>query len=274
MESLPEGHTCIYALVEPGTDAIRYVGKTRKPGTRLNQHRTLTQYVSPEKQAWIRELRAQKKRPQMRVLEIVPDEESTIRERFWIQQIWNEGHALLNQIDSPRPPSPCVSQLTGLPALNILDAARFLGVSRSQICEAILRGDLKPEQTIPNTVLSVAEVESYRERERERAAIAAAEPDAEIDNDAILTIQQVADKLGVSRAAVFQALSAGKLPSVTVLGRRGIRPQDVALYSPRSYRDRIGAKPKGRQPRKVSAEPPDPPKKRGRPKKVKEATAG
>lgn len=62
----------------------------------------------------------------------------------------------------------------------------------------------------------------------------------------LLTVQQAADRLQIKPAAVYQAMNDGRLPFVEVLGKRGLRPADLDAYKPRAYRERPGAKPKGR----------------------------
>lgn len=61
----------------------------------------------------------------------------------------------------------------------------------------------------------------------------------------LLTAKEAAERLGVKPAAIYLAMKQGRLPYVTVLGKQGIRPADLANYQPRAYRDRPGAKPKG-----------------------------
>ncbi len=62
----------------------------------------------------------------------------------------------------------------------------------------------------------------------------------------LLTIPQAAALLGISSSAVYRAIREGKLPAVTILGKQGLRKQDIDAYQPRAYRDRPGAKPVGR----------------------------
>jgi excisionase family DNA binding protein len=64
----------------------------------------------------------------------------------------------------------------------------------------------------------------------------------------LLTVEEAAVLKGISRSAVYTAVSEGRLPFRRVLGRIGLRQSDVVRWTPRSYRDRPGAKsgrPKG-----------------------------
>lgn len=50
-----------------------------------------------------------------------------------------------------------------------------------------------------------------------------------------ITPKQAAERKGVSLAAIYRAIERGALPSTEVLGRKGLRPADVASYQPGSY---------------------------------------
>lgn len=52
----------------------------------------------------------------------------------------------------------------------------------------------------------------------------------------MLTVNEAKDKLGISRAAVYYAMSAGKLKYVEKYGKRLLDERSVAGYSPRTYR--------------------------------------
>ena len=71
-----------------------------------------------------------------------------------------------------------------------------------------------------------------------------------------LTIQQAAERLGVHRSAIYQAIEAGHLKPVRVLGRTALKRADVDAYEPRAYRDRPGGKSKGGRPKRVQLELP------------------
>lgn len=57
----------------------------------------------------------------------------------------------------------------------------------------------------------------------------------------LLTIKEASQRLGVTLTTTYQAIGEGRLPCVTVLGRKAVRLQDVE-----DYRNRVGEKPRGR----------------------------
>ena len=102
-----EPPTYIYALLDPGTESIRYIGKSDDPETRLFQHvyeckcvDRLPLYDSA-KQEWIRELLRAGAQPEMRILEMVPRRQHHAAERRWIRWAIERGHDLTNTRDCP-----------------------------------------------------------------------------------------------------------------------------------------------------------------------------
>lgn len=92
----------IYALCEPGTGEIRYVGRSANPPQRLAHHRgkDAARYVHD----WIRELEASGATPIIRVLCIVrPGEDAAPHEKRFITALC--GERLLNVRGTPRPPA-------------------------------------------------------------------------------------------------------------------------------------------------------------------------
>lgn len=92
----------IYALLDPGTDAIRYIGQSVSAGERFGQHLydalNYNQWWIPpsSKQRWIRELHAAGKKPGLRVLEEVPKSKANAAELRWIRWALKRGHDLTN----------------------------------------------------------------------------------------------------------------------------------------------------------------------------------
>jgi hypothetical protein len=77
----------IYALADPRTGLVRYVGLTRvPPGVRYRRHvlrRAKSDHRVTKKELWIRELAAEGRMPLLRVLEYVPGPALADRERWW-----------------------------------------------------------------------------------------------------------------------------------------------------------------------------------------------
>jgi hypothetical protein len=84
----------IYALKDPETGEIRYIGKTNNPKKRMSSH------LSPEKSKslpsirWVLKLRKQNKKPIMEIIEETDDWESC--EIKWISYYRSIGCDLLN----------------------------------------------------------------------------------------------------------------------------------------------------------------------------------
>ena len=76
-----------------------------------------------------------------------------------------------------------------------------------------------------------------------------------MNTDDLLTITEAANVLGISRAALYDAIQTGRLTAATVLGKQVLRRADVAAYEPRSYRDRPGGKSKGGRRKQANAAP-------------------
>jgi GIY-YIG catalytic domain len=86
----------VYALLDPRTNAVRYIGQTSQPQNRQRQHRSRNRGNRP-KEAWMLELRALGLEPQMRILEEVAETEFVMeREHRWLLQYIHDGADLLN----------------------------------------------------------------------------------------------------------------------------------------------------------------------------------
>ena len=106
----------IYALTYPGTDRVRYVGKTvRSPRKRHNEHIMAAMKDHPRLPVhrWIKSLYRRGMWSCMWHLERVAESDDwASRERHWIKKFRDDGHELLNLTDGgeglagmPRPQS-------------------------------------------------------------------------------------------------------------------------------------------------------------------------
>lgn len=94
-DSAHSSATLIYALSDPVTGEIRYVGKTTRPKGRFLAH--LNGHSAPQVRDWILSLRAGGQTPTVTILEHVTDgTKVTDRERWWIAETRRNGASLLN----------------------------------------------------------------------------------------------------------------------------------------------------------------------------------
>lgn len=89
----------IYALCDPDTDDIRYIGQTyRSLEIRLKEHiyDCIRRPRSTHKVNWINKLISQNKLPKIKLIECVSIELATDAERHWISSLLKEGYDLVN----------------------------------------------------------------------------------------------------------------------------------------------------------------------------------
>lgn len=86
----------IYTLEHPITKEIRYVGKTKNPKMRFQNHMNKGHNKTSHKTNWIESLKKEGLRPIMRVLDEVPNEEWKYWEKFWIAVCTEWGFKLTN----------------------------------------------------------------------------------------------------------------------------------------------------------------------------------
>lgn len=99
----------IYALCEPGTEAVRYIGASTQPQTRFTLHVSgcLSSKSNAPKEIWLRSLRAQNLRPTLKVLEKIPLYDNwAIHEHKWIAYYRSQGANLTNVLPKPGPKRP------------------------------------------------------------------------------------------------------------------------------------------------------------------------
>lgn len=96
-EYMPEGTYALYTLSDPDTGAVRYVGITQRPRSRLLHH-LKHPVLHGEKQRWLEQLASRDRIPLMTIVETFygTSEEALQHERKWIRRLTGEGAALLN----------------------------------------------------------------------------------------------------------------------------------------------------------------------------------
>ena len=86
----------VYALIDPRTHQLRYIGKALDTEQRERNHFNQSKYGNAPKSEWVRELRAAGLRPEMLVIEECAPADSADREKYWIARARVRGAPLLN----------------------------------------------------------------------------------------------------------------------------------------------------------------------------------
>ena len=74
----------IYTLIDPVTDAVMYVGKSKNPKSRYNQHiKKLDKSLTPKKQ-WLLSLFEKGLKPKLEIVETVKDGTGREREQHYV----------------------------------------------------------------------------------------------------------------------------------------------------------------------------------------------
>jgi predicted GIY-YIG superfamily endonuclease len=91
----------IYKLIDPRTNQVKYVGRTKNPTTRLSSH------INGGHLGWVRELKGLGFTPIMECIEWVEEDDASDREMFWINSLRTGGCNLVNY--QPLPDTPTAS---------------------------------------------------------------------------------------------------------------------------------------------------------------------
>ena len=88
----------IYKLLDPRTQEVKYVGRTKSPATRLSSH------INGGHLGWVRDLKSEGVKPIMECIEWVDEDDAADRETFWIQSLKTSGCDLVNRQLLPEVP--------------------------------------------------------------------------------------------------------------------------------------------------------------------------
>lgn len=91
--------TNIYVLKDPRNNQIRYVGKANDPEYRYKNHINKCRDKNTHKRNWINELRKEKLKPILEIIDTVPVEKWKEYEKFYIKKYMEEGYDLVNYTD-------------------------------------------------------------------------------------------------------------------------------------------------------------------------------
>ena len=87
----------VYALVDPRTDVVFYIGITNSINERLKQHINYKD-SNTEKRAWIQRLKEKNLVPSMKVLDMVKNRMAAVEcEEYWIYYYLGQGVQLTNR---------------------------------------------------------------------------------------------------------------------------------------------------------------------------------
>lgn len=89
--------TFIYALVDPNTQQIRYIGKSDNPRRRMQDH--MDDKRKTHRASWLKSLRDKGQKPILMIIEEVPFDIWQERERYWIAFYREQGLDLTNMAD-------------------------------------------------------------------------------------------------------------------------------------------------------------------------------
>lgn len=88
--------TNIYALIDPETNQVRYVGKANNISQRYKAHLNRARKHQIHKKNWIQQLKNKKLKPIMVVIDVVLLDEWIFWEKYWISQMKTWGFNLIN----------------------------------------------------------------------------------------------------------------------------------------------------------------------------------
>lgn len=91
--------TYIYALIDPRTKKIRYIGKANDPTQRLSGHINYCKNHTSHTSNWIRQLTDANLRPDIAIIECVKKNKWQERECYWIKYFRKMGCSLTNSTD-------------------------------------------------------------------------------------------------------------------------------------------------------------------------------
>lgn len=139
----------IYALVDPVSRVIRYIGKASDPEQRYAAH--LLCKTRARSRNWIKGLLTTGLKPKMILLEEIPDEEANDAERFWIAFVKSSGAELLNLTnggDGGRMPVEVIERMKTTKRAKLTPEYR-------EMLSAAHRGKKQPPETIAKRSASI-----------------------------------------------------------------------------------------------------------------------
>lgn len=206
-DSEPAGRLCyIYALIDPRTGEVRYIGKSHRPCERLANH--LNDRSICHRTNWLRSLVAAGLKPTLKILaEAYPSSSWQAAERAWIQYAREQGWPLTNGTDGG----------DGVPGLSPETRERIVAASRGRKPSPETRARIgkaskgrKHTEAYKQFMRQRMSVRVFTEEHRQRISDSSrrfSDEEAEQIRNRITageTAKAVATDLGVSRRVVFE----------------------------------------------------------------------
>lgn len=91
--------TFIYALKDPNTNNVRYIGKANDPYVRFRHHLIKCRDKNTHKRNWINKLKDDNLKPILEILDEVPIDNWQKYEKMYIKKYLNDGCDLMNYTD-------------------------------------------------------------------------------------------------------------------------------------------------------------------------------
>lgn len=88
--------TNIYILIDPRTNLVKYVGKTNNIRQRYMAHLNRARKHQIHKKNWIEQLKKEKLKPIIEIIDVVPIDNWIFWETYWISQMKTWGFDLIN----------------------------------------------------------------------------------------------------------------------------------------------------------------------------------
>lgn len=126
----------IYALRDPRTNEIRYVGQSRRPDNRMKAHRR--DKDGSARAQWVSELKGEGLEPQCEIVSVVPAAEADWSEQWFIDGFRGDGHQLLN-----------VRQVFDLPAVEL----RLIPPTYEWVCRQAERDGCSPAHIFEKAIV-------------------------------------------------------------------------------------------------------------------------
>lgn len=93
-EKIKDRKVYVYALCDPDNGDVHYIGSSVNPRVRLTGHLYAASSCLEQKEEWIMQLRAEKRNPELRILEQTTEEHRKTVEQKWYDHFHRRGDDL------------------------------------------------------------------------------------------------------------------------------------------------------------------------------------